>query len=112
VAAAYLLAKGYEIIARNWRTPQAEIDIVAARDGCCVFVEVRSKTDTDHGHPLETIRQQKRAQIIRAARLFVASENPQLAEFRFDVVAVTFNSDSDLSDPEIIHLENAFQTDF
>ena len=97
---------------RNWRTPQAEIDIVAARDGCCVFVEVRSRTDTTLGHPIETIRQQKKAQIIRAARQFIASENPLADGFRFDVIAVTFKGESDAANPEMLHIENAFQTDF
>jgi putative endonuclease len=106
------LSKGYEIVARNWRTPQAEIDIVAAHEGYCVFVEVRSRTDTKHGHPLETICQRKKAQIIRAARLFMATENPPAEGFRFDVIAVIFSAEGDNTKPEFVHLENAFQTDF
>ena len=111
MAADLLLAKGYAIIARNWRIPQAEIDIVAGKEGYCVFVEVRSRTDVDHGHPLETIRRQKQAQIIRAARLYIGMEGPSATAFRFDVIAVTFDKEDQTIPPEIIHIENAFQTD-
>ena len=105
------MAKGYRLVARNWRIPQAEIDIVAVQGTCCVFVEVRSRTDVDRGHPLETIRRQKQAQIIRAARLYIEMEKPSATGFRFDVIAVTFAKEDPMISTEIIHIENAFQTD-
>src|SRR6187551_1031965 len=77
LAAACLEARGLRILVRNWRITGregAEIDIVADDHGTCVFVEVRSRTGDSRGHPLESITVQKRAQVVRAARLFLATE--------------------------------------
>lgn len=110
MAAQFLQSKGYRLLVRNWRVPQAEIDLVAAEGDWCVFVEVRSRTGVEHGHPLETIRRPKQAQLIRAAKLFIEAEKPNCAGYRFDVIAVTFSADQETS--ELVHIENAFQTDF
>jgi putative endonuclease len=107
LAADYLAGKGYGIVARNWRRPEGEIDLVVAADGLCVFVEVRSRTGSERGHALETVDARKRARVLRAARLYIDEERPKAAVFRFDVVAVTFALDD--SPPEIIHVEDAFQ---
>jgi len=107
LAAEYLESLGYTIIDRNWRRPEGELDLVAARDGLCVFVEVRSRTGSERGHPLETVNASKRARVLRSARLYLDEEKPQAAVFRFDVVGVTFALDE--SPPEIVHIEDAFQ---
>ena len=107
LAADYLEKRGYGIVARNWRRPECELDLVASAEGLCVFVEVRSRTGTDRGHALETVDARKRARVLRAARMFIDEERPQAAVFRFDVVGVTFALDE--GPPELIHVEDAFQ---
>jgi putative endonuclease len=107
LAADYLEKLGYGILARNWRRPEGELDLVASSDGLCVFVEVRSRTGTERGHPLETVDARKRARVIRAARMYIDEERPQAAVFRFDVVGVTFALDE--SPPDLVHVEDAFQ---
>ncbi|HEX3697754.1 MAG TPA: YraN family protein [Polyangia bacterium] len=106
LAIALLERAGLRIVARNWRRPEGELDLVADDAGTCVFVEVRSRTGDDHGHPLDSITARKRAQVIRAARLFLEAEPIAAVGFRFDVVAVTFPEGS--GDPEVVHLPNAF----
>lgn len=108
LAAAYLEERGYTIVTRNWRRPEGEIDLVVAREGLCVFVEVRSRTGVERGHPLETVNASKRARVLRAARLYLDEEKPPAAVFRFDVVGVTFSLDD--TPPEIVHIEDAFQS--
>jgi putative endonuclease len=108
LAATYLEERGYAIVTRNWRRPEGELDLVIAREGLCIFVEVRSRTGVERGHPLETVNASKRARIIRSARLYLDEEKPQAAAFRFDVVGVTFSAE-DESPPEIVHIEDAFQ---
>ena len=108
LAADYLEQRGYSILARNWRRPEGELDLVIAANGLCVFVEVRSRTGVERGHPLETVDARKRARVIRAARLYLNEESPPAPVFRFDVVAVTFTLDD--SPPEIEHIEDAFQS--
>jgi len=107
LAAALLEAAGLRIVARNWRRPEAELDIIADDGGTCVFVEVRSRTGEDHGHALETITPQKRARVVRAARFYLDAETPAAGGFRFDVVAVTFWDDGRA--PAVVHIPNAFE---
>jgi putative endonuclease len=107
LAADYLEERGYAVVARNWRRPEGELDLIVTRDGLCVFVEVRSRTGIERGHPLETVNASKRARVLRAARLYLDEEKPPAAVFRFDVVGVTFSLDD--SPPEIVHVEDAFQ---
>jgi putative endonuclease len=110
LAAALLESRGYRIVARNWRRPEGELDLIAADGGTCVFVEVRSRTGEERGHALESITPQKRARVIRAARLFLDSgEAPAASAYRFDVVAVTFPPDGDDSEPNLIHIPDAFE---
>src|ERR1700690_3284177 len=107
LAASYLEQLGYAILVRNWRRPEGELDLVVGTEGLCVFVEVRSRTGTERGHPLETVDARKRARVLRPARMYIDEERPQAAVFRFDVVGVTFALDE--SPPELVHVEDAFQ---
>jgi putative endonuclease len=86
-AAAYLVAKGYRILARRWRSPVGEIDIVARRRGVLIFVEVKARERLDDAAEAVTAHQQRR--IIAAAEAWLAT-NPRYAEhdMRFDVVLV------------------------
>jgi putative endonuclease len=109
LAVALLEGRGFRVLARNWRRPEGELDVVAEDDGTCVFVEVRSRTGDEFGHPLESITPRKRSQIVRAARLYLDQEPIQAAAFRFDVVGVTFFPDG--RPPEVVHVADAFQID-
>jgi len=112
LAAASLEAQGFRVIARNWRVTGregAELDIVADDRGTCVFVEVRSRTGEGKGHPLEAVTSHKRAQVIRAARLYLAMESPIAEGYRFDVVGVTFWPDG--REPELTYVRDAFRVE-
>jgi putative endonuclease len=108
LAADYLEQRGCAILARNWRRPEGELDLVAGTEDLCIFVEVRSRTGSERGHPLETIDARKRARILRAARMYIDEEHPTAAAFRFDVVGVTFAPDD--GPTELVHVEDAFQS--
>jgi putative endonuclease len=86
-AAALLIAKGYRIVARRWRSPAGEIDIVARRRNMLVFVEVKARAQLDAAAESVVMRQQRR--IIAAAEIWLA-DHPGDAdcEMRFDVVLV------------------------
>ncbi len=107
LAARYLEGIGYAVLARNWRRPEGELDLVVGKEGLCVFVEVRSRTGLERGHPLETIDARKRARVRRAARLYIDEERPSAVVFRFDVVGVTFAVDE--RPPDLVHIEDAFE---
>ena len=86
-AAAYLIAKGYRIVARRFRSGVGEIDIIARRRNVIVFVEVKARAKLDDAAYAVTPLQQ--ARIIAAAEAWIAS-HPEHAnsDFRFDAVLV------------------------
>jgi putative endonuclease len=88
-AAQLLIAAGYEIVERNYRCKAGELDIIARDDGVLVFVEVRSRSDDEHGHAAEMVRRHKQRRVIRVARCYLAVVAPEFERCRFDVVAIT-----------------------
>jgi putative endonuclease len=86
-AAAYLMAKGYRILARRFRTPRGEIDLVARRRNLFAFVEVKARATLDEAAFAVTQRQQLR--IINAAQAWLVA-HPEHAEFelRFDAILI------------------------
>lgn len=87
IAADHLEAAGYRIIDRNWRCRAGELDIVAQREHTVVFVEVKTRSGTGYGHPLESITAQKLARLRRLAAAWCA-ENGPVAAIRLDAIAV------------------------
>jgi putative endonuclease len=88
-AAQLLNEAGYEIVARNFRCKVGELDIVARDGDTLVFVEVRSRSDGDHGDAFETIRRSKQRRVVRVARYYLATAAPEFERCRFDIVAIT-----------------------
>jgi putative endonuclease len=87
-AAVLLIAKGYRILARRFRSPAGEIDIVAKRFGTLVFVEVKARAS--YGDAVEAVTEQQRRRIIGAAEHWLALRPQDLqGDVRFDVVLVT-----------------------
>jgi putative endonuclease len=86
-AAAYLIAKRYRILARRFRTPFGEIDLVARRGNLLAFVEVKARASLEEAAYAVTPRQQRR--IIDAAQGWLVA-HPEHAEFelRFDVMLI------------------------
>jgi putative endonuclease len=86
-AAAFLIAKGYRILAKRFRTPHGEIDLVAKRRNLVAFVEVKARASLDDAAFAVTPRQQGR--IINAAQAWLMA-HPEHAEFelRFDAILI------------------------
>ena len=94
-ALAYLQAQGLELVERNYRVARgpsargAEVDLILRddRDGTLVFVEVRLRSDSDHGGAAASIGRGKQQRCIRGARHYLMQVNPW-PPCRFDVVAI------------------------
>src|ERR1700712_4513796 len=86
-AAAWLMAKGYRILAKRFKTPYGEIDLVVRRRNLVAFVEVKARAKFDDAAYAVTPRQQKR--IIDAAQGWLMA-HPEHADFelRFDAVLI------------------------
>jgi putative endonuclease len=87
-AAMLLIAKGYRIAARRWKTPFGEIDIVARRRNALVFVEVKARERAEEA--AEAVTERTKRRILSAAELWLAHHPRDTQRFiRFDVVLVT-----------------------
>lgn len=105
LAAAELRRLGYEIVARNWRCPEGEADIVARRDGEWLFVEVRTRRGQRFGLPEESITPRKRARMAAVAPRYLAEHelwevSPQLA-----LMAVEMDRAGHLLRVELLEIE-------
>ncbi|MFL6815251.1 MAG: YraN family protein [Bradyrhizobium sp.] len=86
-AAAFLMAKGYRILEKRFRTRHGEIDIVARRRNLVAFIEVKARASLDEAAYAVTARQQLR--IVAAAQAWLMA-HPEHADFdlRFDAVLI------------------------
>jgi len=102
VAAGYLEGRGYNLVARNVRTPYGEIDIVAEKDSFTIFIEVKARTSSSLGPPEISVTPRKQAHM-RAAAEHYAQAN-ELDHWQIDVIAIQKIVNKN---PEITHFENA-----
>ena len=103
LAVAYLDAKGYTILATNWRSGRNELDIVAQHNDIIVFVEVKKRHSKAFREPWEAVNRKKQRNIILAANIYLKKSHSDL-EPRFDIVSIV----QDGQKIEIEHIEQAF----
>jgi putative endonuclease len=90
----YLLAHGYEIIERNWRIREGEIDIVAlSMKGVFSFIEVKTRSSVAFGHPFEAINNEKAHRLQRLALAWLATHKCFGCDYSIDVAAVLISTD-------------------
>ncbi len=106
-AARYLKRRGFRILERGRDSPLGELDIIAVDGRTVVFVEVKTRTTSDSGHPTEAIDATKQRRMTQAALAYLKSKRLLQAAARFDVVAVTWPADA--RRPAIEHYQNAFE---
>lgn len=87
-AARFLRRRGYEIVARNWTCAAGEADIVARTDDTIVFVEVKTRSDTEKGLPSEAVDARKRKKYENIAVAFLSDYDVCDVRVRFDVIAL------------------------
>lgn len=89
-AAAYLRARGYEILDRNWRCPEGEIDIVAVGTGGLAVVEVKTRSGMAYGHPFAAIDDRKLGRLWRLAMAWAAAhpDDARRRRIRVDGIAI------------------------
>ena len=86
---AWYEAAGYTILDRNWRCAGGEIDIVCRAGSTVVFCEVKTRTTTAFGAPVEAVTPAKRRRVRRAAARWLRERRPACRNVRFDVASVT-----------------------
>jgi len=106
-AARFLKRKGFRILERSHDSRLGEIDIIAVDDRTIVFVEVKTRANTDAGHPTEAVDALKQRRMTQAALAYLKSKRLLESAARFDVVAVTWPAES--RRPTIEHYRSAFE---
>ena len=103
IAAGYLMENGYDILERNYQNRYGEIDIIAGMDGILVACEVKYRSGSGYGDPLEAVDWRKQKRICRTMLYYYTKHGySEDLPCRFDVVAV-------YEDDTIKHMENAFE---
>ncbi len=105
----FLKKRGYRIIETNYRCPAGEIDIVARKRDCLVFVEVRTKTSREFGSPEESITADKKDRLRLTALTYLQSKADLSDLWRIDVVAIELDGKGKPSRIDLI--ENAVGED-
>jgi len=107
IASAFLTARGYRILERNFRCKGGEVDIIARAPGdkSLVFIEVKARKNLSYGVPQLAVTPFKQRQISKAALTWLSIKGLHDSNARFDVIAILLHTDA----PHAIeHIQNAF----
>ena len=105
VAVRALTEAGLQVLDRNWRCREGELDVVALEGAALVFCEVKTRTGTGFGHPAEAVTPAKQRRLRLLARSWLATHDEHAPDLRFDVVGVHVPPSGP---PRVTHLRNAF----
>jgi putative endonuclease len=106
-AARYLRKLGYVIVARGHRDNIGELDLIAVDGRTIVFIEVKTRTTHDAGHPADAVDESKQQRLTRLALSYMKRHDLLECAARFDVIAVTWPA---RGRPKIEHFINAFES--
>lgn len=104
-AAEYLAARGYEILAKNFRSRYGEIDLIVCDNQYLAFVEVKARSSTRIGTPAQAVSAAKQRRLTITAQLWLQT-NPTQLQPRFDVIEVYRKGGGR---EEIVHYKHAFE---
>ena len=103
-AADYLIAQGFSIIERNYRTNGGEIDIIASKDDVVVFVEVKSLPNGTPELLQNELNRRKLQRIVKTSKRFLLKHRQYSNSYvRYDVIVIDMPGY-----PDVYHIENAF----
>ncbi len=104
IALNFLKAKGYHILASNWRYSRAEVDIIAKEGEVLVFLEVKTRSTDHFGKPEAFVTDRKKAFLQTAASVYMEEIGHEW-EIRFDIISVLLHP---TRPAEVTHFEDAF----
>lgn len=95
---------GCEILLRNWRCKNLEVDLIVRDAGILVFVEVKTRRKLDYGEPFEFVDWQKKRKLTKAADYYLKKYNV-IGEIRFDIISILI---ADKDNIQLEHIKDAF----
>ncbi|MCH7225378.1 YraN family protein [Haloferula sp. A504] len=106
IARDWLRARGVKVLYQNFRAPGGgEVDLVAREGRVLLFTEVKTRTRTDFGRPLDAVGEKKQALIRRGANEWLKQLRTREIPWRFDVIEVILLEGEK---PKVHRVENAF----
>jgi putative endonuclease len=106
-ALAYVSEKGMKVLARDWRSPLGQIDIVAEDGDTLVLLEVKARRGTGFGLPEEAVDGRKRQKLRTLMQMYQAATKRQKQPCRIDVLGLILDDKLQVTRTE--HIENAVQ---
>src|SRR5579859_919840 len=103
LAADFLAAKGFKIIARNYRHKRSEIDLIVKKNNWLIFVEVKMRSSDAYGYPEDFVDYKKAKNIIDGAEEYTYQKDWQ-GNVRYDIISIR----DQFGKKEIVHIEDAF----
>ncbi len=91
-ASEYLQQNNYKILARNYRNRYGEIDLITRKKDFIVFVEVKTRRNSNFGQPQVAVNYYKQQKIKKLARYFLLTGNYHQYQLRFDVIAINIDN--------------------
>lgn len=104
IAEEYLLAKGFTILHRNWRTAHKEVDLIAYEAGLLVFLEIKTRSGLLFGFPEESVTEAKQNHLRIAAEVFLEKFS-EYKTVRFDIISIVLK---DGAVADLRHIIDAF----
>lgn len=93
LVAQFIKTQGYEVIEKNWRIKEGEIDIVAIDpSGKITFIEVKTRSNENYGHPLESISPSKAYRLQRLALAWLVMHGKFGSDYAIDCASVLINN--------------------
>ena len=89
--ASWYVARGYEVVVRNWRCRDGELDLIVRDGRMFVFCEVKTRTTDAFGAPVEAVTRAKQERLRRLAARWLTEAPLRPREIRFDVASVMGN---------------------
>ena len=108
LAAEYLRKKHYKIVAVGYHCRFGEIDLIVQDRKFLVFVEVKLRKSSDFARAMEYVDRNKQDKIRITASMYL-SQNPTKLQPRFDIVEIYAPEGTETQNPQIRHMEDAFQ---
>ena len=108
LAAEYLRKKHYKVVAAGYHSRFGEIDLIVQDRKFLVFVEVKLRKSADFAKALEYVDRHKQDKIRMTASMYL-SQNPTKLQPRFDIIEIYAPEGTRTANPQIRHMEDAFQ---
>ena len=108
IASKFLLQKGYEIEALNYRSRYGEIDIIASKDEYIVFVEVKTRSHNMMSFPYEAVTKSKQRKILMTANRYLSATECE-KQPRYDIIEVYLSDDTRVKKHKVRQIESAFE---